>query len=295
MRAPINLETSIHHLFATPTMSFRILHTADLHGRIDWLRWLRRQARDFDLVCIAGDLLDLREDQQIKMQIDQISALLRSFPAPLAISSGNHDMVHDDAANPGRLWLEALRRENLWIDGDRFNLGGHTFRCLGWGNPVPPANAGEIWITHAPPDRCEVGLNRREQDRGDHELGEVCRSGWGPQIALCGHVHEARGWQARVGSTLILNPGHSPAATFPSHCIVDLGRGSAEWRRLLGVIETVAFGERRLEVLLAGLGDLEIEALLIRAIASLRAEGTTLTPSEIAEFRQRLRALARNT
>jgi hypothetical protein len=32
---------------------------ADLHFRLHWFRWLIEQAPDFDLVCIAGDLLDL--------------------------------------------------------------------------------------------------------------------------------------------------------------------------------------------------------------------------------------------
>lgn len=212
-------------------MSFRILHTADLHGRIGWLRWLRQQAPEFDLVSIAGDILDLRDDRRIKQQIDQISALLKSFPAPLALCSGNHDMVHEDAAEPGRLWLAALQRENLWVDGDRFQLGGHGFRCLGWGNPVPPAHPGEIWITHAPPDGCLAGRNRRCQDLGDFELGEVCRASQGPSMILCGHIHAPQCWQAQVGRTLVLNPGHAGCAPYPNHIVLDFDRGIAQLRR----------------------------------------------------------------
>jgi Icc-related predicted phosphoesterase len=36
----------------------KLLLTADLHFRLHWFRWLIEQAPDFDLVCIAGDLLD---------------------------------------------------------------------------------------------------------------------------------------------------------------------------------------------------------------------------------------------
>lgn len=212
-------------------MSFRILHTADLHGRIDWLRWLRRQAPEFDLVSIAGDLLDLRDDRHIKQQIDQISALLQSFPGPLAFCSGNHDLVPSDHREDGPYWFHPLRRSNLWIDGDRFNLGGHDFRCLGWGNPVPPARAGEVWITHAPPDGCLVGRNRRGQDSGDFELGEACRTHQGPGMVLCGHIHAPVCWQAQVGRTLILNPGHAENAPYPNHLVWDIPSGIVQLRR----------------------------------------------------------------
>jgi hypothetical protein len=41
-----------------------LLITADLHFRIHWFRWLIEQAPDFDLVCIAGDLLDNGLDRE---------------------------------------------------------------------------------------------------------------------------------------------------------------------------------------------------------------------------------------
>ncbi|MDI1248815.1 MAG: metallophosphoesterase [Lacunisphaera sp.] len=212
-------------------MSFRILHTADLHGRIDWLRWLHRQAPEFDLVVIAGDLLDLRDDRRTKQKIDQISALLQSFPGPLAFCSGNHDPVPSDHGEEGPYWFRPLRRRNLWIDGDRFKLGGHDFHCLGWGNPVPPGRTGEVWITHAPPDGCIVGGSRYGHDFGDFELGQACRTEHGPSMVLCGHIHAPQCWQARVGQTLVLNPGHATDAPYPNHIVLDFDRGEAQLRR----------------------------------------------------------------
>jgi Icc-related predicted phosphoesterase len=35
----------------------KILITADLHYREHWLRWLLSRAANYDLICIAGDLL----------------------------------------------------------------------------------------------------------------------------------------------------------------------------------------------------------------------------------------------
>jgi hypothetical protein len=37
----------------------KLLITADLHFRLHWFRWLIEQAPNFDLICIAGDLLDM--------------------------------------------------------------------------------------------------------------------------------------------------------------------------------------------------------------------------------------------
>jgi predicted phosphodiesterase len=212
-------------------MSFRVLHTSDLHGRIEWFRWLRRQAPTFDLVSIAGDLFGMKDDRGLRRQMTATGKLLQDFPAPLALCSGNHDMVHDYSAEPGRLWFAALRRVNLWVDGDRFQLGGHDFRCLGWGNPVPPTHPEQIWITHAPPDGCGVGRNRRGHDLGDFELGEACRASQGPSMVLCGHIHAPACWHAYVGRTLILNSGHAENAPYPNHIVLDSDSGIAELRR----------------------------------------------------------------
>ncbi len=37
----------------------RILHVSDLHARVSQLRWVIEESKEFDLVCITGDLLDL--------------------------------------------------------------------------------------------------------------------------------------------------------------------------------------------------------------------------------------------
>lgn len=37
----------------------RIFLSADLHYREHWFRWLLAQAKDYDLICLARDLLDM--------------------------------------------------------------------------------------------------------------------------------------------------------------------------------------------------------------------------------------------
>ena len=274
-------------------MSRKILHCADLHGNLDWYYWLREVAPGFDLVCLAGDLLDQRAGDSLRRQIAQVSTLLGSFPAPLALCSGNHDVVPDDGAMPGTAWLHKLRGPRCWVDGARWTWLGHEFRCLGWNSPVPAASPGEIWITHAPPEYSAAGTNRRGQDFGDFEFGTSCRRRRGPRLALCGHVHEPRGWHDRVGPTLILNPGGSPGVPFPNHFVLDLDRGEAEWRSFRRVRHAVNL-ERRSAPTLAGRSEPQLLALLEQVLASQRLDRIFLTHHEINLVRQRLLAPVRS-
>jgi predicted phosphodiesterase len=275
-------------------MSRKILHCADLHGNLDWYRWLRQVAPTFDLVCIAGDLLNQRSDDSLRRQSEQVSGLLGDFPAPLALCSGNHDVVSDDGTMPGTAWLHELRGPHRWVDGDRWPLLGHNFRSLGWNDPVPEAQPGEIWITHAPPERCTAGTSRRGEDYGDFDFGVDCRLHRGPRLALCGHVHEPQAWHDWVGATLAINPGCTPGAPFPNHFIVDLDRGTAEWRCFRRVRHAVSLGTRWAPVP-TGRTKAHLLALLEAVLANQRLEEIFLTPSEIKLVRQRLRAPVRST
>jgi hypothetical protein len=52
----------------------KILLTADLHFHTDWFRWLIEQAQGYDLVCLAGDLLDMFNVEPTKDQARQKQA-----------------------------------------------------------------------------------------------------------------------------------------------------------------------------------------------------------------------------
>jgi Icc-related predicted phosphoesterase len=55
----------------------KLLLTADLHFRIDWFRWLLGQAPNYDLVCIAGDLLDMFEVKSTREQAREVTRLIK--------------------------------------------------------------------------------------------------------------------------------------------------------------------------------------------------------------------------
>ncbi len=202
----------------------KILHCADLHASDQWFRWLIKESPKYDLVCLAGDLLNLNLHCLPGAQVDKVVALVRQIQAPLAACSGNHDcMEGEDFRLVDAFWLQELRGPNVWVDGDQFTLGGHSFRVLGWQCPLPVAAPEELWITHSPPDLCPTGIVRGGVDFGDFELGELARSGLGPRVALSGHCHDRTRWWAKIGRTYSLNPGcfNGP---WPSHIVLDLDR-----------------------------------------------------------------------
>jgi hypothetical protein len=73
----------------------KLLLTADLHYRRTWFDWLLQRAATYDLVAIAGDLLDLFSDVPPKAQVNEVQGLLRKLAAltRVAVCSGNHDAV----------------------------------------------------------------------------------------------------------------------------------------------------------------------------------------------------------
>jgi DNA repair exonuclease SbcCD nuclease subunit len=97
----------------------KILVSADLHYRSHWFHWLSERAANFDLICIAGDLLDMFKGAPRMEQAREVSRWIRELAKVtwIAICSGNHD----DAGRPymsGLLHLEESRRLSRMGDAD---------------------------------------------------------------------------------------------------------------------------------------------------------------------------------
>jgi len=101
----------------------RLLLTTDLHYRIHWFRWLIEQAPDFDLVCIAGDLLDMFNPETRLEQARQVRTLIRELAdiVPVAVCSGNDDnagrLVSHDRASLYKWFIDLGSHPNVITDG----------------------------------------------------------------------------------------------------------------------------------------------------------------------------------
>lgn len=217
----------------------KILHVSDLHARPAWFKWLIRESSKVDLVCISGDLLDLRVDcfngsaeAQIKMVLNQLSQLR----APFALCSGNHDSISSRGVESAR-WTEPLRKRGGFIDGSVFWFQDYKFRCVPWGEPLPVVAPEDFWLIHAPPLGVYTSQAMDGSSHGCNELREVCRSAAGPLFALSGHVHSPRRFWGMLGRTISLNPGWRDHPFQPSSIIIDMSNRTVTHRPagLLGV------------------------------------------------------------
>jgi Icc-related predicted phosphoesterase len=148
----------------------KVLIVSDLHYSLRQFDWLLRVADDYDLVIIAGDLLDTAGHCDLDVQIVVVMKYLARVRhrAKLVICSGNHDGdTRNDADEFIAEWLQDVREDGLHVDGESVDLSdGLITVCPWWDGPVSRealeqllsseaahAPGAWIWIHHEPPIR----------------------------------------------------------------------------------------------------------------------------------------------
>ncbi len=231
----------------------KLLAVSDLHYALPQFEWLVGRASRYDVIVIAGDLLDLASPVDLDTQIIVVSKYLDRIreQALLVVCSGNHD---GDVPMGGRdfvaQWLIDLQGRNSAVDGETVFAGEDKFTvCPWWESDESKADMIAMlrieadakrpwrhwfWVHHAPPAECAVSFTGKAL-AGDpviRGLIEVLQ----PNLVLCGHIHNAPfyadgGWASRVGRTWIFNPGRQIGA-IPAFVRVDLETMVAEYRSL---------------------------------------------------------------
>jgi len=222
----------------------KILHLSDLHLNRAWLDWASAAADQYDLVCVAGDLLDMFSKNPPLHGMLLVKEWADKFPGRMALCSGNHDGNGPEMTPPAHLLTELaaedrLRAEHLlaheqWMDG----LGRADLVPDGRSELVPCGKRGvvlttipydttavrwheDLWQTgaqvrresgapwivlhHEPPTGTKVGGNS-----GNDGLPHLVEE-YQPNFVLSGHLHlePYRGdFGARIGATWCFNPGH---------------------------------------------------------------------------------------
>ena len=231
----------------------RWLVVSDLHYALRQYDWLCEAAGAFDLVVIAGDLLDLRSVVPIPAQSVAIAAQLGRLGQrrTTVACSGNHDLIGRDAAGEkSARWLQDARTHGVHVDGDSLELDGTRLTvCPWWDGPVGrqaledrlSAEAEQrpatwAWAYHAPPEGSPLTWDGRKS------YGDEVLAGWieqfRPDLVLSGHIHQSPftadgGWADRIGDTWVFNPGRQ-IGPVPAHIVLDLGERRASWFSLEG-------------------------------------------------------------
>jgi Icc-related predicted phosphoesterase len=236
----------------------RILLVSDLHYSLRQFDWVVEAAPEYDLVVVAGDHLDISSPVELDAQIVVVLRYLQLIQAsaPIAVSSGNHDLSGADAnGERAALWLDEARAAGVPTDGDTIALGDTLVTiCPWWDGPAGrdtvvaqiERDAARrprrwVWVYHWPPvdsPTCWTG----KQHYGDPDVLEWIER-FRPDLVLTGHVHEPPfkpdgSWHDRIGPTWVFNPGRQGGAT-PTRIDIDLATGEAAWLSLAG-IETIS-------------------------------------------------------
>lgn len=226
----------------------RILAVADLHYALRQFDWVGAKLEDFDLLVMAGDLLDLSSAVDMDVQELVVEKYLRRFSSrrTLLSSSGNHD-IQDLQSNGERsaTWMESLKSSTLKPDYDCLNSDNIVFTvCPWWDGPDSRAKTEQrlgadaakpkdtwIWLHHNPPLGTPVAWTGRG-DGGDAVALEWIKH-YQPDFVFSGHIHNAPfyadgSWHCRIGKTFVFNPGKQPGGE-PTHIVLDLKARRADW------------------------------------------------------------------
>jgi Icc-related predicted phosphoesterase len=231
----------------------RALLVSDLHYALPQLDWVVRCAPSYDLVVLAGDMLDISSTVSLDAQsvvILKYLALLQGVTR-VFISSGNHDLTGPDAnGEQTALWLAEARAAGIPTDGDTVALDDTLLTiCPWWDGPLgraaldtqlkqdaPRRGQRWIWSYHWPP------LGSPTCWTGRRHYGDADLVGWieqhRPDFVLTGHVHQPPfkpdgNWADRIGDTWVFNPGHQ-IGPVPAHIELDFEAGTARWRSMMG-------------------------------------------------------------
>lgn len=231
---------------APPPM--KILAVSDLHFGLTQYDWVVQQAAAYDLVIIAGDLLDLGGHLDLDSQITIVVKYLRTISAKtrLLVCSGNHDGDEKNEAQEFiARWLQRVRASGLTVDGAGMTHGGARLSvCPWWDGPASRGTMQQflrnestdradtwLWVHHAPPDGYGVSWTG-SQHAGDAFLVDIIKE-LGPDFVFSGHIHNSPfrkggAWASRVGHTWTFNAGRQLGSP-PSFIELDLAQRTARW------------------------------------------------------------------
>jgi hypothetical protein len=247
----------------------KLLLTADFHFHKPWFEWLLRVSDRYDLVCIAGDLLDMFHPEGVVPQLIYVyewMQMLMKLQIPVALCSGNHDLPgNQPLLVPGvsirkdklpilgefakhRRWLHALKMNHLVaVDDDlkiiRARTEAITVVCLpyaadGHVEPLHPAAEPSLVLHHEPPTQTLIAAPKA----GSREFALVVARQQ-PTWTMSGHVHftpdTENHFSQRIGRSWCFNCRQLSPSTIlppqPNFIVLDTKSREATWHHWLSL------------------------------------------------------------
>jgi predicted MPP superfamily phosphohydrolase len=215
----------------------KVLLTADLHSNPAWFRWLEEEAEKYDLICIAGDLLDAFSKVVLGDQAAQVKGFLYRLAGKtcVAVCSGNHDETEIVpplllSAEPryAASWFEEMREvPDLITDGrtrlirNQLIVTTIPFSCSVVSERVLIDEGKRLKAKHDVPWLLMVHDPVRTQPVISKAM---------PDYVHFGHYHGPGGFSRRSGNTLFMSAGQQLGAAIPNHVVLDSETGIAVWK-----------------------------------------------------------------
>ena len=189
----------------------RILAFSDLHCDRSKAAELASRAADFDVVIGAGDFASQHEG--LEATIDALA----SIETPTLLVPGNNE-TEEALRSAAEGWTAAtvLHGTGVEIDGVGFFGLGAGVPTTPWdwsfdlseeqaARSLAPCPEGGVLILHSPPlghcDRSSAGTSL-----GSEAIAAAIAAKR-PELALCGHIHEAWGERSTLGVSTVANLG----------------------------------------------------------------------------------------
>ncbi len=204
---------------------FRILLLSDLHGSIPQIPAFDR--KKFDAIILAGDVTN---GTKVVSRIDAFVQKL-AYLGEFYFFQGNSDypaLVEQPLLNKN---AKVLHQKAILVgEYEIIGSGGATTGLINYSafteaqfernlrDVYASARASpeyQILVTHDPPYNTALDLNLRHEHVGSRSVRNLIEEKQ-PLLALCGHIHEARGIE-KIKKTTCVNAGS-----------VKLGNGGAE-------------------------------------------------------------------
>ena len=228
----------------------KILIVSDLHYTLPQFDWVVAAGPSYDLVVIAGDLLDVGSLVDPETQIIVVLKYLRRLRAQtrVVVCSGNHDLDGTGANGEKQaVWMNAVKRLAIPADGDTLFVDDLMITvCPWWDGPLTQKAIARqfadalkfrdgtwMWVYHAPPNNSPVSWS----EVGHRYYGDAALNGWiaeyGPDLVICGHVHDSPftregSWVDRIGQSWVFNAGRQ-IGDVPTTIVIETEAREAAW------------------------------------------------------------------
>lgn len=205
-------------------MKPNILAVADIHENPMSMEWTLSEAKNYELIILAGDLLTNSngEEKKIKLGMEFLTGLAEI--TPVVFCSGNHDVG----------LVEALTAESvpgLTMDGGTCDLQGVRIGAAGTPDELT-SFAGQdldILVYHKPPKGTPTSRDRMGSEYGCETLALMLEfMDPKPGCVVSGHVHDPQSTHTTFQDVTILNSGQKERAAMP-HYMTLQGASKHGW------------------------------------------------------------------